>query len=124
MDSKKKFLPVIKVGGRRVVKKANPTRECAEKLKKILESNKKLFAKSSIEEAVLEKSSKLCKYKNNIKVVFNSNNVPVGLLLSGLPEVRSKVVLDIPDDFETAVDNLNIGLTKKLDRLDEALDID
>lgn len=124
MDAKKKFLPVIKVGGRRVVKKANPTREALEKFKRILEANKTLFAKSSIEEVILEKNSKLYKYKNNIKVVFDSKNTPIGILLSGLPEVRSKIVLEVPENFEEAVENLNVSLRESPSELDEALDID
>jgi hypothetical protein len=118
----KKFLPIIKVGGRRVVKKNNPSRGNLEKLKKILDKNKATFTKSAIDELVIERGSKLYKYKSNIKIVLDSNDKPIGVLLSGIPEVKNKLIFDIPEDFEGVVEDLN--KKNEQSELEKAMGID
>ncbi|KAK6089664.1 hypothetical protein P3W45_001306 [Vairimorpha bombi] len=117
----KKFLPVIKVGGRRIIKKSTSSHS---KLKEILDSNKGLVSRSSIEDLSIEKSGKVYKYKNNIKLVFDSDNKPVGLLVTGYPDIRNKIVMDIPSNFEKAVYDLNKDIMDKDDEMEEAIGID
>ncbi|WUR04997.1 uncharacterized protein VNE69_11160 [Vairimorpha necatrix] len=121
LTDNKKNLTVLKVGGRRVIKKINQSHNI---LKDILDNNKKSIGKSIVDELSIERNSKIYKYKNNIKIVFDDQNKPIGFLVSGFPEIKTKIVKDPPMNFEEVVESLNKEFMGEMNEIEEYLDIE
>ncbi|KAF5140771.1 hypothetical protein AAJ76_3700027729 [Vairimorpha ceranae] len=122
MNGDKKLLSCVKVGGRRVIKKSLSSSNTL--LNNILENNKDIFTKSVVDELSIERNNKIYKYKKNIKLVFDKNKKPIGFFVSGFPEIKNKIVTDVPLDFEKAVENLNLDFVEKNPELEKYLGIE
>ncbi|EQB60579.1 hypothetical protein NAPIS_ORF00505 [Vairimorpha apis BRL 01] len=122
MDHNKKFLPIIKVGGRKVIKKSNIGSN--NNLRSFIDLNKEILCKTTIDEIILEKNSKILKFKNNIKIIYDENKKPIGIFLTGLPEIKTKIITNIPENFENAVIELNKEFFKEESELEKLLTID
>lgn len=122
MNGDKKLLSCVKVGGRRVIKKSLSSSNTL--LNNILENNKDIFTKSVVDELSIERNNKIYKYKKTIKLVFDKNKKPIGFFVSGFPEIKNKIVTDVPLDFEKAVENLNLDFVEKNPELEKYLGIE